>query len=96
MLSRPVFQQQSGHLLLVMVTSAKHSQWPSDWPIEDLLDSGLPQACIVRIKLFTHDQSLLLCSLGRLSTRDQRGACSRLADDAALSPSEEVVVKSAD
>ena len=85
-ISRPVFQQHSGHLLLAMVTSAKHSQWPSDWPIEDLQAAGLPQACVVRFKLFSLDQSLLLGSLGQLSTRDQRGVLSRLDAVAALSP----------
>ncbi len=85
-ISRPVFQQHSGHLLLAMVTSAKHSRWPSDWPIEDLQAAGLPQACVVRFKLFSLNQSLLLGSLGQLSTRDQRGVLSRLDAVAALSP----------
>ena len=87
-LSRPEFQQHSGHLLLAMVTSANHSRWPSDWPIEDLQAAGLPQACVVRFQLFSLDQSLLLGSLGQLSTRDQRGVLSRLDAVAALSPPE--------
>ena len=84
-----MFQQHSGHLLLAMVTSAKHSQWPSDWPIEDLQAAGLPRASrasVVRFKLFSLDQSLLLGSLGQLSTRDQRGVLSRLDAVAALRP----------
>ena len=69
-----------------MVTSAKHSRWPSDWPIEDLQAVGLRQACVVRFKLFSLDQSLLLGPLGQLSTQDQRGVLSRLAAVTALSP----------
>ena len=84
MLSRPVFQQHNGHALLAIVTSAKHSRQPSDWPIEDLQSAGLPQACVVRFKLIILDHSLLLGSLGRLPTRDQRGVSSRLVDLAAL------------
>ena len=87
-LSESLFQQQSGHLLLAMVTSAKHSDWPSDWPIEDLQLAGLPQPCVVRFKLFTLDQSLLLGSIGRLSAADQRGVMNRLAEVVALSPAD--------
>lgn len=87
-LSGPDFQQQSGHLLLAMVTSANHSRCPSDWPIEDLQASGLPQACVVRFKLFSLDQNLLIGSLGKLSTSNQRGVLSRWAEVAALRPAE--------
>ena len=87
-LSESLFQQQSGHLLLAMVTSAKRSYWLSDWPIEDLQLAGLPQPCVVRFKLFTLDQSLLLGSIGRLSAADQRGVMNRLAEVVALSPAD--------
>ena len=81
-----MFQQKSEHLLLAMVTSAKHSYWPSDWSIEDLQLAGLPKPCVVRFKLFTLDQSLLLGSLGRLSVADQKGVINRFAEVVALSP----------
>ena len=42
-LSQPRFQQACGHLLLAMITSARQSSWPLDWPIEDLQTAGLPQ-----------------------------------------------------
>ena len=35
-LSDPTFQQQSGYLLLAMVTSSRQSAWPMNWPIENL------------------------------------------------------------
>ncbi len=87
-LSRPVFQEQSAHLLLAMVTSARNSQWPTDWQIEDLQAAGLPQPCVVRFKLFTLDQSLLLGSLGALSEADQLGVQSRFIEVAALNPAD--------
>ena len=85
-LSKPAFQEQSGHLLLAMVTSARNSQWPTDWQIKDLQAAGLPQPCVVRFKLFTLDQSLLIGSLGALSEADRRGVQSRWIDVVALSP----------
>ncbi len=85
-LSKPAFQEQSGHLLLAMVTSARNSQWPTDWQIQDLQASGLPQPCVIRFKLFTLDQSLLIGSLGALSEVDQQGVQKRLLEVVALSP----------
>ena len=77
-LSKPDFQQASGHLLLAMVTSAQQSQWPLDWPIDDLTVAGLNHPCLVRLKLFTLDERLILGSLGRLSGRDRNGVRERL------------------
>ena len=84
-LSKPAFQEQSGHLLLAMVTSARNSQWPTDWQIKDLQAAGLVQSCFIRFKVFTLDQSLLMGSLGALSEADRRGVQSRLLDVVALS-----------
>ena len=85
-LSKPAFQEQSGHLLLAMVTSARNSQWPTDWQIKDLQAAGLVQSCFIRFKVFTLDQSLLMGSLGALSEADRRGVQSRLIEVAAISP----------
>ena len=87
-LSNPAFQEQSGHLLLAMVTSARNSQWPTDWQIKDLQAAGLAQPCVIRFKVFTLDQSLLMGSLGALSEADRRGVQSRLTEVAALSPAD--------
>jgi len=72
-LSQPGFQQASGHLLLAMVTSAKQSAWPLDWPIQDCQAAGLPQPCLVRFKLFTLDERLILERLGALAPPDRAG-----------------------
>ena len=68
-----------------MVTSARSSQWPTDWQIKDLQAAGLPQPCVVRFKVFTLDQSLLIGSLGALSEVDRQGVQSRLLEVVALS-----------
>ena len=48
-LSKPGFQQACGHLLLAMITSARQSSWPLDWPIDDLDHAGLLIPCVVRL-----------------------------------------------
>ena len=83
-LSKPAFQEQNGHLLLAMVTSARSSQWLTDWKIKDLQAAGLPQPCVVRFKVFTLDQSLLIGSLGALSEVDRQGVQRRLLEVVAL------------
>ena len=81
------FQDDSEHLHLAMITSAAHSHWSSDWPIEDFKTAGLPIPCVVRFKLFTLDQRLVFGSLGSLSPVDRRGVQDRLAEVIASNPS---------
>lgn len=77
-LSEPGFQRSTGHLLLAMITSAKQSHWPLDWPINDLEAAGLPQLCLVRFKLFTLDERFIIKSLGALSTADCDGVTAKI------------------
>jgi mRNA interferase MazF len=79
-LSLPDFQQACGHVLLAMITSARQSAWPLDWPIEDLLAAGLPQPCVVRLKLFTLDERLVLGRLGALAPADRTAVATQLAN----------------
>ena len=77
-LSQPDFQQRSGHVLLAMVTSANQSSWPLDWLVQELEPAGLRQPCLVRMKLFTLDERLLLGQLGALAETDRLGVSQRL------------------
>jgi len=47
-------------------------------PIEDLEAAGLPQPCVVRLKLFTLDERLVLDTLGALAEADRTGVTGRL------------------
>lgn len=76
--SDPSFQQASGHVVLAMVTTAAHSSWPLDWPIQNLECTGLKHPCVVRLKLFTLDERLCLNQIGELSATDRNGICQRL------------------
>jgi mRNA interferase MazF len=65
------FNQKVGQSVMAMITSAKNSDWPLDREIEDLDSAGLPSASIVRMKLFTLDQQLIIRKAGKLSPTDQ-------------------------
>ncbi len=51
-LSSVGFNQASGHSVLAMIASADQSSWGGDLPIQSLKPTGLPQPCLVRMKLF--------------------------------------------
>lgn len=76
--SAPNFQTNSGHLVLAMVTSATNSSWPHDWAIQELEGTGLPKPCVVRLKLFSLDERLILNDLGALATNDRNGVAEYL------------------
>lgn len=65
------FNQQSGHSVLAMITSARHSDWPLDVKIKDLDAAGLPSASVVRMKLFTLANPLVIRKAGALGPGDQ-------------------------
>ena len=72
-LSRPeALGNAIGHSVLAMITSAGHSRWPLDVPVSDLEAAGLPAPSVVRMKLFTLDDSLVERSAGRLAEGDAR------------------------
>src|ERR1700722_1978483 len=70
-ISREEYQKHTHHCVLAMITSAKQSQWKVDITIQDLEVTGLPGLSIIRPKLFTLDERLILGTLGELSTRDK-------------------------
>ena len=72
--SSDIYNRQSRHVVLAMITSAGGHPWPGDVPIRDLADAGLPAPSLVRWKLFTLDASFVLKRAGALSRRD-RAAC---------------------
>jgi mRNA interferase MazF len=69
-LSSRAFNHGSGHSLMAQITKAKQSSWPGDFRIQNF-EAGLPEECIVRMKLFTIDNRLIQKSTWRLSATDQ-------------------------
>ncbi|MBI5440414.1 MAG: type II toxin-antitoxin system PemK/MazF family toxin [Deltaproteobacteria bacterium] len=72
-LSVPAFNY-AGHTVLAMITSKGHSPWPGDTTIRDLAAAGLRVPCLVRLKLFTLDNRLILSRLGTLGEADAESA----------------------
>ena len=64
------FNTRAGHFVAAMITSADHRPWPEDVSITQLAATGLPHPSVVRMKLFTLDERLVLRSSGALAAPD--------------------------
>ncbi len=54
-----------------MITSQKNEPWPLDSAIQNQKQSGLTAPSVVRMKLFTLDNRLILSKIGHLAKQDQ-------------------------
>lgn len=61
-----------GRAVLAMITSADNPSWPLDVAVAGQAAAGLPSPSVVRMKLFTLDQGLILRRVGRLGRADQQ------------------------
>jgi mRNA interferase MazF len=64
------FEEGVPKIVLAMITSNKHKQWPLDTPLTALKEAGLSQDSLIRLKIFTLDSSLILAKIGRLIKKD--------------------------
>ena len=76
-LSTPEFEEETGDVILTMVTSREHAG-STDYALRDWRRAGLVQASWVRIKLATLDRNLIQFSPGSLTGRDVGAVDSRL------------------
>ncbi|MDO9414808.1 type II toxin-antitoxin system PemK/MazF family toxin [Pararhizobium sp.] len=75
-LSGPGFNSQNNATVVAMITTAKETSWPSDISIADLDTANLPKQCVVRWRLASIPNTLILRKLGQLGPLD-RLACER-------------------
>jgi mRNA interferase MazF len=66
-----------GHTVLAMITTKGHSPWPGDHVLVERKAARLSAECLVRLKLFTLDNRVLLKRIGRLASVDHQ----RVADE---------------
>ncbi|MGH8611620.1 MAG: type II toxin-antitoxin system PemK/MazF family toxin [Gammaproteobacteria bacterium] len=66
------------HSVMATITSAANPAWPLDVSITDGSSAGLAAASVVRMKLFTLDNQLILRKCGSLSVADQRSVAATL------------------
>ena len=78
------YQDQTQHICLLMITTAKQSAWHNDYLIKNLKQTGLKVPSIVRQKLFTLDLRLIKQTIGKLSQRDSRQIQTRLNQSLSL------------
>lgn len=79
-LSSENYQKQTGHISLLMITSAKHSKWFGDHQILDLKPTGLTAESLVRQKIFTIDRRLIIDCIGKLETKDKKAVVRNLCE----------------
>ena len=69
---------RAGHTILAMITTRGHHPWPGDCNLNDHENVGLPLPCLVRMKLFTLDNRVILRRTGRLSHADEKRVAANL------------------
>jgi mRNA interferase MazF len=82
-ISSSSFNGANGQLILAMITSARLTNWDYDIPLQDLDAAGLRHASVIRWKVFTLPEELILRPLGRLGPADMGEVRARLASFAA-------------
>jgi mRNA interferase MazF len=70
-LSRQPFNETNGHSIFAMITTAARTKWPSDIVIGDLAAAGLRQPCVIRWKLFTLPNEIIVRRAGKLGDHDR-------------------------
>lgn len=68
------FNETTGNSILAMVTRGVSMSWPTDLPIIDLGAAGLRVASVIRCRLFTLDNRMILRQVGTLARRDREAA----------------------
>lgn len=66
------YQIKTNHLILAMITSAKNSEWESDLQIKNLEPTGLKTDCVIRYKIFSLDERIVLKKIGKISENEQK------------------------
>lgn len=64
------FNKSTSKSVMAMITTTSHAPWALDVPIIDSVSAGLKAKSIVRMKLFTLDDALVIKKIGRLSSED--------------------------
>ena len=79
-LSSVSFNEGNQSTLVAMITSTTQSSWPSDVHLQDLESAGLRLACLVRWRLTTIPNELIVRKLGRLGGLDRLSCERQFAD----------------
>lgn len=72
------YLSECGHVIALMITSARGSSWPHDYMIEDFSTNNLRKGSVVRFKIASVPASFLRSNIGRLGKKDAQQVDSRL------------------
>jgi mRNA interferase MazF len=78
-LSSASFNQDHRHVVAAMITTAAGGEWTTDHRILDLAPTGLSHASVVRWKLVTLDESIIIRRCGTLGAEDRGLVAARMA-----------------
>jgi mRNA interferase MazF len=70
-LSAATFNRVAGHTIMAMITAARDSSWPGDVPLAPTA-TGLQKNCVVRMKLFTLDNRLIVRTITSLPVKERQ------------------------
>lgn len=68
----------AGHSVLAIITSNGRANWPLDVPIQDAPTAGLSAPSVVRMKVFTLDNRLILRRAGTLAGNDAKAVAASM------------------
>lgn len=71
-LSAAAFNAENDHTVVAMITTGAGSNWPTDIPITDEPAAGLSHRSVVRWKVFTLPNRVVVARIGALAARDER------------------------
>lgn len=72
------FNQPLKKSVMAMITTTGHTPWALDTLIADLTSAGLKTASLIRMKLFTLDDGLIVKKIGHLASEEQSAVSSQL------------------
>lgn len=70
-ISSKQFNEKSGAITVVMITSRANSDWPGDVELIEWHKAGLKKPCYIRLKFFTADKAMFIGKVGSLAKKDQ-------------------------
>ena len=79
-MSSRMFNDENGHTVFAMITTAKASTWPSDYLLAEPEAAGLTKNCFVRWKTFTLPNDIIVRRLGKLAQQDERHVEGQMKD----------------
>ena len=65
------YQIRTNHLILAMITTAKNSNWDNDFEINEIENTGLKTKCVIRYKIFSLDERIVLKKIGFVAENEK-------------------------